>query len=1475
VPPTGTSATNRPDPDLVGFATDFSVARGSTVQFKIRSDATFQVDIFRIGHYDGNGARLVHSIGSIGGPTNQIPCVSNTQTGLIDCGNWSVTASWSIPSTAVSGVYLARLTRLSPADGRANHIIFVVRNDGSTSPLVFQTSDTTWQAYNFWGGNSTYAGCNVTDQPSGRAVKVSYNRPFAMTPWPHAVPCPTGLTVENAWFRDGTESINGTASPGLNAPRWHLGEHGLFGAEYSMIRFLEANGFDVTYISGIDADRNGALLLQHQAFMSVGHDEYWSWQQRRNVERARDAGVHLAFLSGNEVHVKIRWEDNYRTLVTYKGLEPSGEWTGLWEGQATSTGRQYSFPENALTGHLKWILDPEGRGISTPTASQQQHRFWRLIDWTGAPATLGYGVVGYEWDGTPRNSDTPAGLLELSETVWADAPSAYGISVHHTTLYRHPSGALVFGAGTIRWAWGLEPPPPYIASDGAVCPGGPRCVPQATAADQRLRQATVNLLIDMSAVPMTPMSGLLTSSPGTDATGPSITVTTPSTVTFGTVVNLAGLASDNSGVVARVEASTDSGRTWLPALAAAQPSVSWATPWTVDVLGPLTLWVRAIDDSGNISLATHTITASMRLCPCSLWDGPATGYAIAPSSQPPVPPNGPYELGLRFRSMLDGFISGVRFYKEALAGLGTHVGRLWTSSGQLLGTATFVNESSSGWQSTAFASPVAVTAGTTHVVSYSAPNGYINTLGSFGTDLNNAPLVAPATTVAQPTAAYATPQGLFPSQQAFPSSNYWVDVLFSAKASMLAALRPVLRAHWSFDEPSGTSVADDSGNGNHGQSSGVGIIAGGRGQARAFNGTSSAVSVPASGSLFITHGHISVGAVITPSRANNYVLGLAAPNANHGLFSIITSSGRPGYGYYGGGSHNLYLCDSTLSLNTAHHVVFSYALGDGNSMRCYINGAASSGTWVSGTGYSLPATGQSLAFEIGHWAGTPSGNGNDSYWFAGAIDEPFVYSKRLDGSEVAALYGNSRSDHSRLPFYSSTEATTVGRWLLNESIGSMQALDASNNGNVGAYAGTQQAGGLFGTARAFDGVDDRVSVPLSATLIAEAASVSISAWVQPTRSDGFVAGMVTPNGNWGTYSMFLQGGKPNFGFYGQAADATLDHHRFECAATLSQSGFSHVVVSFPDVGTASGRSGLIRCYVNGQAVGGSWVQGHGNARADTTAPKAFDIGHFAGTTAADARYWFQGAIDEVSVFRRPLTSRDVASMYEQVGSGRQSGWYPDSLRGLWAFNETSSSSVADDSENGNVGTVNGAVVANGPLGLARSFDGLDDSVVVGARASLDISWGGITVGAWVAPEGDEGFVLGNALSNANWGLYSVTLSSGQPQYGFYGGGLHQLYRCDAVLERSKPVLVAFSYTMSVGSSMTCYVDGEVRGGKWITGDGNALPENSWTTSFEIGHFPGTPVSTAPYWFKGLIDSPFVIGSALSVPALNGLLNREP
>ena len=557
-PPSDWQIDGSGDSTIQGFATSMSVNVGQTISFKIKTPASsYHIDILRLGYYQGNGARKITSglRPSAGLPQSQPACLTDASTGLIDCGNWGVSASWTVPSTAVSGLYIAHLVR--DDTGGSSQIPFVVRNDASTSDILLQTSDTTWAAYDDYGGNSLYT---CTSCPPGNpngykgAFKVSYNRPF-----------------------------NFSADAGRANPYY---------AEYPMIRFLEANGYDVSYISGSDVDRNGALLLNHKLFISSGHDEYWSKGQRANVQAARDAGVNLAFFSGNEMFWKTRWEPSidgsntsYRTLVTYKEThfdaptdpQDPPTWTGTWEDPRFSPPADGGLPPNALTGQN--FLVNSGTSDIVVSSQYAKVRLWRntaassLSSGQSLDLGNGAGTLGYEWDEDVDNGFRPPGLVDLSSTTVSNIQPFldYGTNVgtgtatHNLTLYRAPSGALVFGAGTVQWSWGL---------DSTNNSGKPP--------DRNMQQATVNLLADMGAQPYALLSGLVSASPSTDRTPPSSTVTSPAPATNfqdGSPVTITGTASDaGGGVVAGVEVSTDGGGTWHPATltAPAGASVTWS-----------------------------------------------------------------------------------------------------------------------------------------------------------------------------------------------------------------------------------------------------------------------------------------------------------------------------------------------------------------------------------------------------------------------------------------------------------------------------------------------------------------------------------------------------------------------------------------------------------------------------------------------------------------------------------------------------------------------------------------------------------------------------------------------------------------------------------------------------------------------------------------------------------------------------------
>jgi hypothetical protein len=731
-PGVGPEAWDLPQPSvpaIEGFTTDISYQRGETVSFKIKTEVrSYRIDVYRVGYYGGKGARQVASLSPPAPPAPQPACTTLP----VDCSAWSVSATWPIPADAVSGIYLAKLVRTDGLPGGAGHIVFVVRDDRRPSAVLMQTSDTTWQAYNSWGGprSSLYDG----------GVRVSYDRPL----------------------------ISRQFEP----------TNSLFGPEISMVRFLERNGFDVSYTSGVDTARRGGELLKHKVFLSVGHDEYWSGEQRASVEAARGAGVHLAFFSGNEVFWKTRWESGYRVMVCYKQTtyaretDPQG-FTGTWRDARGRTAEDPARPENELTGTLFAVNHTGDRQILVPE-EEGRMRLWRNTPLASQPrcgaSLLRPRVLGQEWDQEEDNGFRPPGLVRLSSTFahrvpalfgpGTDAPGSFfnevsGRATHHMTLYRHGSGALVFGAGTIKWAHGLD-----------LNPWGGR-------ASLEMQQAAVNLFADMGIQPASLQPDLVAASASTDSTPPTSAITFPvpgAVIQPGSRVVIAGVASDAGGQVGGVEVSVDGGLSWRRA----QGRSAFRYEWMATGAGPVTLLSRAVDDSGNLETPAAGVPVAIGCSGgCSLWTSaaqPALPLADAGSFA---------EVGLRFQSDADGRVLGIRFYKGA-GNDGPHRVRLWDAAGNLLVNARSTGESASGWQSVRFAHPVEIQANTLYVASYSSRSGYARDDGGTGSFAGHGLYSAPLR--AMENGGVTGPPGRYPAQPA-AGANFWVDVLVEPRAA--------------------------------------------------------------------------------------------------------------------------------------------------------------------------------------------------------------------------------------------------------------------------------------------------------------------------------------------------------------------------------------------------------------------------------------------------------------------------------------------------------------------------------------------------------------------------------------------------------------------------------------------------------------------------------------------------------------------
>ena len=817
---------------IEGFATDMSVNAGARIDFKINindgAGSDYKVEIFRLGYYGGDGAREVAEWTNTNG-TIQPGALYDATRGLVDAGNWSVTDSWAVPADAVSGVYLVRLQRLdasgNPIEGATNQVPFVVRNDGEHHDIVLQTSDTTWQAYNGWGGNNGAVGANLYGDPSGRvdwapiygagehsqdrAYAVSYNRPI---------------------ITDTGQSTNSGA------------QDYLFGADYAAISFLEKNGYDVAYVSGVDTDRLGAdYLKNYKAFISVGHDEYWSGGQRANVEEARDAGVNLLFWSGNECYWKTRWDvaisadgTEYRTLVCYKetlavadpnagpedyvNLDPTDVWTGTWRdvrfhGNPLSGGGALvdvdpitglcpycHCGENALTGQL---FGPDGTGqfggaLDVPT-EYAALRVWRdtaVAD--SGELDIAPGILGYEWDTSPDDQLRPAGLVKLSGTTIAwdgilvdqGNTVAAGTATHNLSLYRTESGALVFGAGTTFWSWGLS-------DKHASSPYG------AQIASTDLQQFTLNMFADMGIQPGVSdafliSQGLKRATASDDHVAATASIETPpahvaalSPVTItGTATDDDGNALTGDGKVAVVEVSTDGGATWRVA-STTDGWAHWSYTWHPASEGTYTVKARAIDDSLNVATIVADSETVTVVAPddYSFFNGaaPKSGTTALYDDQAAV------ELGMRFAVDRAGAVTELKYWRSSLDAGDSDVreGHLWRTDGTLLATVTFASTAGeTGWQVATLSAPVSLAAGVEYVVSYVTHDHYVASNGFFAAErefafdgLDNDSFWGPRGVIRSPQDGAGGGNGVFAYGGGMPThsyagNNYWVDLTF-------------------------------------------------------------------------------------------------------------------------------------------------------------------------------------------------------------------------------------------------------------------------------------------------------------------------------------------------------------------------------------------------------------------------------------------------------------------------------------------------------------------------------------------------------------------------------------------------------------------------------------------------------------------------------------------------------------------------
>jgi hypothetical protein len=400
---------------IEGYADKVSVNIGGQIGLYVNaSPATlYNLDVFRMGWYKGAGARRLLRVSNLSGAA-QPACPLEPTRGLVQC-NWNRSYTLGVPSAWTSGVYLARLTR---TDGYQSYIIFVVRDDAGSSALLFQTSVATYQAYNAWGGESLYGSSDTTGEigTAGHAFAVSFDRPYDR-----------GYGSGDFLF-------------------W----------EYPMVRWLEMNGYDVSYTTDIDTDFSVDSLLRHKAFLSVGHDEYWSRNMYDHVEYARDRGVSLGFFGGNIDFWQVRFESSAngsdRVMICYKDKTLDPEY-GQHNDLVTVKWRDplLNRPEQSLIGQMweSWFHPPTSFALRPINTNLWPYAGTGLHD--GADVQ---GMVGYEYDRVFSDVPTAPGLQILASSPVVNVNGTPSVS--NVTLYTASSGARVFSAGSIQWSWGLD-----------------------------------------------------------------------------------------------------------------------------------------------------------------------------------------------------------------------------------------------------------------------------------------------------------------------------------------------------------------------------------------------------------------------------------------------------------------------------------------------------------------------------------------------------------------------------------------------------------------------------------------------------------------------------------------------------------------------------------------------------------------------------------------------------------------------------------------------------------------------------------------------------------------------------------------------------------------------------------------------------------------------------------------------------------
>jgi hypothetical protein len=304
------------------------------------------------------------------------------------------------------GSYLIRLT----AHGHASYVPLIVRTSSTHGRLVLLAPNTTWQAYNDWGGRNLYWGPRGKADYANRARAVSFDRPYA--------------------YGNGASEYLSRMLPAVSlAEKLHL---------------------SLAYADDIDLHKNRHLLDGARGVITMGHDEYWSAPMRKNLTAARDSGTNIAFLGANAVYRRIRLEStdlgHHRLEVNYKDPQED-PYTRTHPTLTTAnwSAPPHPDPPSSLTGASYACFPGTGDLVVADPSS------W-LLAGTGLKAGDRLPkALGPEFDAIIPGAPTHKRL-----DIVLRSPVSCGHYTHaDATYYTTKAGAGVFNTGTMGWVAGL------------------------------------------------------------------------------------------------------------------------------------------------------------------------------------------------------------------------------------------------------------------------------------------------------------------------------------------------------------------------------------------------------------------------------------------------------------------------------------------------------------------------------------------------------------------------------------------------------------------------------------------------------------------------------------------------------------------------------------------------------------------------------------------------------------------------------------------------------------------------------------------------------------------------------------------------------------------------------------------------------------------------------------------------------------